>query len=72
MERKCKNCKFWAYYENRVWAKLSNPCDAKTRLRGIVELRQCQWEPHPSIDASFVGVYVDEEFCCKEWEEQTE
>jgi len=61
----CGNCIYWDY-KHRIMAKLSNGVRAGW-ARGVVELRSCRWEAHPSVDVIWWDICTDENFCCCEF-----
>ena len=66
MDKQCKTCVFWQNYEQRVYARI-----AKARgdiARGLMELRLCTWQAHPSVDIIKHDVYTDKEFHCNSYQ----
>lgn len=64
-ERCCGNCECWQDYEQRVYARIA-------KVRGdiglqLIELRLCQFEPHPGADVVRSEVYTDNKYCCDEF-----
>lgn len=66
---KCKECKWWQDYTDRVYARVSK---TKGNIgRSLIELRRCGFTPAPTIsDAS--SVYTDEDFYCSDFNKKEE
>ncbi len=63
---KCEICKFWQNFEERVYAMVN---EETGHYRGKVELRRCQWNPHPST-AHEGSIYVPAGYSCDEFREK--
>lgn len=71
MDDKCKNCQWWRDYKDRVHARISY-FPGKI-ARGVMELRRCHFNPHPSQVNFQHDIYTDEDYCCgehKQWIEE--
>jgi hypothetical protein len=61
----CGNCRLWADYKIRVFAKISE--FETDRSRNTVELRLCKYIPAPQV-VDIEPIYTDENYCCSEFE----
>jgi len=62
---KCKTCRWWQDYKDRVWANLSG-MDNYPHDRGL-ELRACKFKPPPGV-RTFEKKYTDEDYVCSAYE----
>jgi len=65
-KRRCENCLWWADFEPRVFAVISE-VHGSTHATDRIELRFCRFRPHPGISAR-VGLYTDANYACGEWQ----
>lgn len=59
---RCKNCKFWTDYSDRVFARVAGT--TTNMARNLLELRRCAYEPPPSVAVQSASVYTDGEYSC--------
>lgn len=59
---KCKECKWWANYEPRVFACISQCRSSFVRNR--IELRQCMYSAAPTVQVEVSTIFTDEDFVC--------
>ena len=59
---KCKECKWWANFEPRVFACISN--GHSTHVRNRIELRQCTFSVAPTVQVDVSSIFTDEDFAC--------
>ena len=60
----CKDCIWWVNYKDRVYARISHSCS--NMARNIIELRHCEFIPHPSVQI-WQDIYTDEGYVCGEF-----
>lgn len=65
MSMKCKTCKYWQDWSDRVFACVSG---VQTNFeRNRVELRKCRYVPPPTIESTVIGIYTDENYSCSQY-----
>ena len=63
-ENCCERCAYWQDYSDRVEAVISRARSGKVRNR--IELRRCQFTPHPS-QLEYNYIYTDKDYLCGEF-----
>ena len=59
---KCKDCKFWQDFSDRVAAVIS---ESRSPVhRNVIELRRCRNVPPPSVSTTNPAIYTDEDYSC--------